>query len=216
MIKSSQKYTMFYYNIEQLENVLNKSNLTSALWGISKSKLQKAFEEVYPKNYGMTFNFLKDASPKKDSEGGISFRGLFIVICEKTLSESEMQILLTQYLIEYPSTNRTISENNGETKKLLSEKGENLNLSDAAQAEDLNIQAENIDKTNLIFGVLDDLNHLEAISNIEGIDIIKNFGDFKKIYFSIPSFRQDEVLAHSVTILKSIKCKRSLMDFVTE
>lgn len=212
MIKSSSKYNMAYYNISQLESRLNKENLSTSLWIIPKSKLTTAFSDVFPNSVGKVFNFLKDIHTEKNANGDTLFRGLFVVLCEKNLTETEMQILLTQYLTEHPEIDRSVPE---KSNTIISKK-EILHLDIDKEFEDLNILADNLEEDNLIYGVLDDFNHLSALSKIEGIDIIKNFGDFKKIYFSIPSFRQDEVLAHSVTILKQIKCKRALLDFISE
>lgn len=212
MIKSSSKYNMAYYNINQLESKLNKENLSTSLWIIPKSRLTAAFSDVFPNSIGMVFNFLKDIHTEKNLNGDTLFRGLFVVLCDKNLTETEMQILLTQYLTEHPEIDRSIKSTNKSQPRT-----ENIvDLDIEKEVEDLNALADNLEQDNLIYGVLDDFNHLQALSKIEGIDIIKNFGDFKKIYFSIPSFRQDEVLAHSVTILKQIKCKRALLDFITE
>lgn len=212
MIKSSSKYNMAYYNIIQLESKLNRENLSTSLWIIPKSRLTTAFSDVFPNSTGMTFNFLKDIHTEKNLNGDTLFRGLFVVLCDKALTETEMQILLTQYLTEHPEIDRSIPTKKQET--LIEQTEPTLNIE--KDVEDLNELADNLEQDNLVYGVLDDFNHLQALSKIEGIDIIKNFGDFKKIYFSIPSFRQDEVLAHSVTILKQIKCKRALLDFITE
>lgn len=214
MINSSSKYNMAYFNIKQLESKLNRPNLSTALWSIPKSKLQLAFEDIFPNSVGMTFNFLKDIHPEKNISGDVLYRGIFVVICEKTLTESEMQILLSQFLSEHPNIERDLPAEKTTKAEHTSFTETNQNLVESK--EDLNVMAQNLEQDNLIFGVLDDINHLDALSKIEGVEIIKNFGDFKKVYFSIPSFRQDEALAHSVTILKQVKCKRSLMDFITE
>lgn len=211
MIKRSSKYNMAYYNIKQLETRLNRPNIATSLWSIPKSKLQATFSDIIQFSPGATFNFLKDIHPEKSPSGDIQYRGLFVVCCDKSLTESEMQILLTQYLTENPSIDRSLpTKTNSEAVSTTSSSLSYNNPID----EDLNLASENLEQDNRVFGVLDDINHLDALSKIEGIDIIKNFGDFKKVYFSIPSFRQDEALAHSVTILKQIKCKRSLMDFI--
>lgn len=216
MINTSSKYNMTYFNIPQLENKLNKTGLSISLWQITKKKLAAKLQDAIPGNNGRELSFLKDISDEKDSDGNTLFRGLFVVSCEKTLTESEMQILLTQYLKENPKIDRTIPSNSevktktNEPSRLSTIKATKIN--DAS--EDLNKAVENLEQDNRIFGVIDDINHLPQISQIEGIEIIENVGDFKKTYFSIASFRQDEVLAHSVTILKSIKCKRALLDFI--
>lgn len=214
MINSSSKYNMAYFNIKQLESKLNRPNLSTALWSIPKSKLQLAFEDIFPNSAGMIFNFLKDIHPEKSISGDVLYRGIFVVICEKTLTESEMQILLSQFLSEHPNTERDLSVEKLKKTEYTPYIEAQQNLIDSK--EDLNVIAQNLEQDNLLFGVLDDINHLDALSKIEGVEIINNFGDFKKVYFSIPSFRQDEALAHSVTILKQIKCKRSLMDFIIE
>lgn len=212
MIKSSSKYSMAYYNINQLESKLNKDNLATSLWAIPKSKLALTFSDIIPNSTGMSFNFLRDVHTEKNINGDTLFRGLFVVVCEKSLTESEMQILLSQYLTEHPEIDRTIKE---KPKKIETIKS-TPKLELEKDTEDLNVLASNLDKDNLVYGVIDDINHLNALSKIEGIEIINNVGDFKKTYFSIPSFRQDEVLAHSVTILKQVKCKRALLDFIIE
>lgn len=216
MINTSSKYNMTYFNIPQLENKLNKTGLSISLWQLTKKKLAAELQDAIPGNNGRELSFLKDISDEKDSDGNTLFRGLFVVSCEKTLTESEMQILLTQYLKENPKIDRTIPMNNdvktksNEPSRLSTIKATKTNNA----SEDLNKAVENLEQDNRIFGVIDDINHLPQISQIEGIEIIENVGDFKKTYFSIASFRQDEVLAHSVTILKSIKCKRALLDFI--
>lgn len=216
MINNSSKYNMTYFNIPQLENKLNKTGLSISLWQLTKKKLASELQDAIPGTNGMELSFLKDISDKKDSDGNTLFRGLFVVACEKTLTESEMQILLTQYLKENPQIDRTIPNNNhvnintNQYTTLSTIKA--TNIQDVS--EDLNLAVDNLEQDNRIFGVIDDINHLPQISQIEGIEIIDNVGDFKKTYFSIASFRQDEVLAHSVTILKSIKCKRALLDFI--
>lgn len=212
MITSSSKYDMTYFNIPQLENKLNKKGLAVSLWQITKKKLTAELLEVMPSSTNRQLSFLKDISDEKDSDGNTLFRGLFVVSCEKTLTESEMQILLTQYLKDNPRIDRTIPKN---TDNFLDkEKSQIENIIETRSTVDLNKLANNLEQDNLVFGVIDDLNHLPQISQIEGVEIIDGIGDFKKTYFSIPSFRQDEILAHSVTILKSIKCKRALLDFI--
>ena len=216
MINTSSKYNMTYFNIPQLENKLNKTGLSISLWQLTKKKLAAELHDAIPGNNGRELSFLKDISDEKDSDGNTLFRGLFVVSCEKTLTESEMQILLTQYLKENPKIDRTIPSTTNiktttnESNKLSTIKATEINN----DFEDLNKAVDNLEQENRIFGVVDDINHLPQISQIEGIEIIENVGDFNKTYFSIASFRQDEVLAHSVTILKSIKCKRSLLDFI--
>lgn len=215
MINNSSKYNMTYFNIPQLENKLNKTGLSISLWQLTKKKLAAELQDVIPGNNARELSFLKDISNEKDADGNTLFRGLFVVACEKTLTESEMQILLTQYLKENPQIDRTIPNNNvnivnNKSTTLSTIKATDIN----AVSEDLNKAVDNLEQDNRIFGVIDDISHLSQISQIEGIEIIDNIGDFKKTYFSIASFRQDEVLAHSVTILKSIKCKRALLDFI--
>lgn len=213
MITSSSKYDMTYFNIPQLENKLNKKGLSVSLWQLTKKKLTMELSDAIPGVKNRQLSFLKDISDEKDNDGNTLFRGLFVVCCEKILTESEMQILLTQYLKDNPNIDRSIPKNDETTSHSLNiDYSKSLNT--PKSIEDLNVIADNLDENNLIFGVIDDLNHLPQISQIEGIEILESIGSFKKTYFSIPSFRQDEVLAHSVTILKSIKCKRALIDFI--
>lgn len=214
MITSSSKYNMAYFNIKQLEGKLAENNIATSLWRITRKKLIAALDGAIPAAPGMELSFLKDKSNEKDLNGNDLFRGLFVVSSSKVLTESEMQILLTEYLNENPNTDRTIPKQ--KTHNLDDSKYAPMSTNNhKIESEDLNYLADNLEKDNLVFGVIDDPNHIEVVSKIEGVDIIRNFGDFKKVYFSIPSFRRDEVLAHSVTILNQIKCKRSLMDFVS-
>lgn len=218
MINNSSKYNMTYFNIPQLENKLNKTGLSISLWQLTKKKLASELQDVIPGNHGRELSFFKDISDEKDIDGNTLFRGLFVVSCEKTLTESEMQILLTQYLKENPQIDRTIPNNNHVNVNINTNQYTTLSTIKATNiqdvSEDLNRAVDNLEQDNRIFGVIDDISHLPQISQIEGVEIIDNVGDFKKTYFSIASFRQDEVLAHSVTILKSIKCKRALLDFI--
>ena len=227
MLKPSSEYKISYFNITQLENRLNLTDLKKNLWIVKMSTLKSEFSKAIPNSEGMVLNFLKDKNETKTADGSTIYNGLFIVASKKELSESDMKTLLIGYKIDNPDIfqNNQIAHTNNYISNSISKINSNQNsqeikksdvsLYDTSSFEDLNEVSKNLEKDNLVFGVIDDINHLEHLSKLNGVEIIENFGDFGKIYFSIPSFRQDEALAYSVTILKQIKCKRSLMDYIS-
>ena len=214
IISSSSKYNMAYFTIPQLEQRLNMSNLVSSLWSITKQRLISNLKDSIEKNPSSVISLLKDLSPNTDANNGALFRGVFIVSCERELKDLELKTLLKQFKEEHPEYDKDYPISTINRTEVPPPSTTINNVTESKPQEDLNFFAENLEQDNLIFGVVDDLNHLEFISQIEGLELIRNVGDFHKVYFSIPSFRQDEVLAHSVTILPSIKCKRSLSDFI--
>lgn len=214
IINSSSKYNMAYFTIPQLEQRLNMTNLASSLWSITKQKLITSLKDSIVKNPSSVISLLKDLSPNTDSNNGALFRGVFIVSCERELKDLELKTLLKQFKEEHPEYDKDYPTSTINENEMASPSTTLNNITESKHQEDLNFAAENLEQDNLIFGVIDDLSHIEFISKIEGLELIRNVGDFHKVYFSIPSFRQDEVLAHSVTILPSIKCKRSLQDFI--
>lgn len=212
IINSSSNYNMAYFTIPQLEQRLNMTNLSSSLWSVTKQKLITALKNSIPQTPSSQISLLKVLSPNTTPDNGALFRGVFIVSCERELKDFELKTLLKEFIKEYPEYDRDYPVDKFNSVETASP-SEQINTTKKS-TEDLNVAAENLEQDNLIFGVVDDLSHIEFISQIEGLELIKNVGDFHKVYFSIPSFRQDEVLAHSVTILPSVKCKRALNDFI--
>ena len=232
-----------YMNIEELETKLNERNLRTGLWRVSNSKLKTKLAEFLNKEDGDVINIYKDKGQHTDDKGHTLFRGVFIVCHKRELSSLELQLLLTEYLKENPNIDRTIPKaaytyqgNNisavEETKDIDMQditrkekrtdtidtnnitKNRQLNALTNDKTYDLNKIADNLDNDNRIFGVIDDIKHIQYIEKIDKVEIIKNVGNFNKTYFSIPSYKQEEVLAHSVTIIPVIKCKTALLDYV--
>lgn len=222
-LQSSSKYNMVYFTIPDLENKLGKTNLSKGLRLITNRRLEAALKECIPNAAGKELTFYKDRYISNEtSENNVLFKGVFAVAADRKLKEDEMSLLSTEYLKCNPQIDNSIIVTNNTSLRdtainsVVDEKVEvnSKNNTVSNIDEDLNAEASMLDESTRIFGVVDDINHLKYLEKIQGIDIIKNIGDFKKTYFSIPSPRQEEVLAHSVTILKSIKCKRALLDYI--
>ncbi|MGU8834370.1 hypothetical protein ACSW8S_18870 (plasmid) [Clostridium perfringens] len=204
-----------YFNTETLNRLLNVPNSAKGLWSIKTSRLKEVLGAQFNNTIGKEINILKDKAIEKSESGSVLYRGVYVVISDEVIDEFDMKLLLSDYVKRNPTINRNISNDAYSDKKVdsINETTKPFEVNGGVY-RDLNEAAKNIDADNLIFGVIDDPNHINVVSKIEGVEIIENVGDFKKVYFSVPSYKQCEVLAHSVTILPCVKCKRALLDFI--
>lgn len=201
-------YNEQYFNIRQVEQRLEKNGLAIKLakdadykFGF-KTKLITMFKDAVAKNNYKNVFIFRDLSDANENGEKIC-RGIFVVAANV---EQMSEVSLAKMFGDFVKSNKNLDRGPSSAPT-------NTQNCEQSSEEDLNAEAEELDKNNLIFGVIQGEQYEEVVSKIEGVEIIKSVGNLQKIYFSAPSFKRSQVIAHPVNILEVIKSKDMLLDY---
>ena len=153
-----------YFNTETLNRLLNVPNSAKGLWSIKTSRLKEVLGAQFNNTIGKEINILKDKAIEKSESGSVLYRGVYVVISDEVIDEFDMKLLLSDYVKRNPTINRNISNDAYSDKKVdsINETTKPFEVNGGVY-RDLNEAAKNIDADNLIFGVIDDPNHINSV-----------------------------------------------------